>query len=125
MSNKKGKGRRAKTRQKFTRKGPPLTIRTRLADFKPGTKVHITVDPSVHAGHTFKRFVGNTGEVVSNKGKTGIVVQFFDQNKSKQWTFTAAHLRAVKAQKEIPLAKAAKSMSIGKSEKPMPMAKAA
>ncbi|MFH0955585.1 MAG: 50S ribosomal protein L21e [Candidatus Micrarchaeota archaeon] len=97
MSNKKGKGRRAKTRQKFSRKGAPLTIRTRLADFKPGTKVHITVDPSVHGGHTFKRFVGLTGEVIAKKGRTGVVVEFFDQNKSKQWTFTPAHLRQVKA----------------------------
>ena len=106
MSNKKGKGRRAKTRQKFKKRAGTLTIQHILADFKPGTSVHISREPSIHAGHTFRRFVGLTGTVIAKKGRTGVVVQFYDQNKQKQWTFTPAHLKAVKAPGEALKVKA-------------------
>ncbi len=93
MKNKKGKGKRAKTRYKFTRKKAALTVSMLLREFDVGSRVHIKVDSAVHSGLPFKRFIGATGTVVGLRGKKGVLVKFKDQNKEKQLIVHPAHLQ--------------------------------
>ena len=69
MTNKKARGKRAKTRHKFTRKGSKPTINTILGEFHEGEKVLIKIDSSVHSGMPGSRYHGFTGIVTGMQGK--------------------------------------------------------
>ena len=76
MVHSKHKGPRAKTRHSFSKKprerGKP-TVNKMLQEFKPGDRVHISINPSVHKGMPHRRFNGKTGEVISKRGSSYII----------------------------------------------------
>jgi len=65
-------GARRKTRHKFSksiRKKGKVSIREYLQNFKPGDKVSLSVEPSVHKGMYYRRFLSKIATVKSKKGR--------------------------------------------------------
>ncbi len=50
---------------------PPLSLV--LHEYKPGDKVHIVVNPSIHSGMPHRRYHGKTGVIVGRRGKAYLV----------------------------------------------------
>ncbi len=67
MSNKKAKGKRAKTRSKMKRKGTKLTIAQLLKKPPVGARIQVNIDSSVHAGLPPKKYQGMVGKVLEHK----------------------------------------------------------
>lgn len=93
----RSKGFRSKTRHKLakhprTRGKPPVTHA--LRDFPPGTKVAITVNPSVQKGMPHPRFQGLTGNVVERRGDA-FVIELYQKNKLKTVISRPEHLRLI------------------------------
>ncbi|MCS7132374.1 MAG: 50S ribosomal protein L21e [Nitrososphaeria archaeon] len=65
------KSRRLLTRPKGSRQGPNPEIY--LHDFRPGEKVAIKLNPSMHKGSPHRRYHGKIGEVVGRKGRAYVV----------------------------------------------------
>lgn len=95
MTNKKARGIRKKTRNKFTRHKARLTPNTLLKSFKVGTIVHISIDSSVHSGLPHHRFHGLTGVVTGQRGKA-MIVSVYLGNAKKELIVHAAHLQPQK-----------------------------
>jgi large subunit ribosomal protein L21e len=72
----KSKGYRAKTRFLLKRK-PRERGKTGLSkilyEYKPGEKVVVKIDPSVHKGMPHRRFHGRIGVITDKKGRAYIV----------------------------------------------------
>lgn len=64
-----------------------------IAEFEPGQKVHLSLDPSVRDGRFHPRFNGHTGEVTGKQG-SAYTVEITDGGKEKTLIVSAAHLRA-------------------------------
>ena len=64
-----------------------------IAEFEPGQKVHLRLDPSVSDGRFHPRFNGQTGEVVGEQGRA-YKVRITDGGKEKHVIVRPAHLRA-------------------------------
>lgn len=64
-----------------------------IAEFDPGQKVHLRIDPSTNKGRFHPRFNGQTGEVLGRQGRA-FKVKITDGGKEKTIITTAAHLRA-------------------------------
>ena len=79
MSDKKAKGKRAKTRHLF--KAEKLSIERLLQQFKEGDRVVVKPNGRYHSALPFKRFVGHVGEVKKQVGKTTYLVHIIDLNK--------------------------------------------
>lgn len=65
------KSRSLLTRPKRSRQGPNPEIY--LQDFKPGEKVVIRLNPSVHKGAPHRRYHGKIGEIVERRGRAYVV----------------------------------------------------
>lgn len=89
---------RRKTRQLYSvpehEKGR-IKIRTYLQSFNVGDKVFIGVDPSVHAGLPYRRFVGKSGFVLGMQGNV-YVVRIRDGGNEKTLLIHPAHLRTMR-----------------------------
>lgn len=107
MSNKKAKGKRAKTRSKFKRKSSRLTVNKLLQEFKKGDYVQIVIDSSVHKGMPFRRFQGLSGKVSAIRGKS-FEVELNDHGKYKTVIASSAHLKALGQKTEEKEAKEVK-----------------
>jgi ribosomal protein L21E len=92
MSNKQAKGKRAKTRSKFRRKGPKLTVNDLLNKPALNSRVLISIDSSVHAGLPASRYHGMIG-IVDAVHKDCVDVQV--QGSSKRLSVHPAHLRVL------------------------------
>jgi len=69
-------GERKKTRKKLSKRKRERglsPINRAIQSFKPGDRVHIRIDPSVHKGMPHRRFHGMTGEVVGERGRAFII----------------------------------------------------
>jgi large subunit ribosomal protein L21e len=64
-----------------------------IAEFDPGQKVHLRLDPSVPDGRFHPRFNGQTGEVLEKQGRA-FKVEITDGGKPKKLLVKPAHLRA-------------------------------
>ena len=92
MSCKKARGKRAKTRAKFSRKGPKVSVNKLLQEIPEGKSVQIKVDSAVHSGMPFRRFHGLTGKVKGRQGAAYLVsVSHF--GKPKTVLVGAAHIK--------------------------------
>ena len=100
MPNKKAKGKRAKTRQKFSRKGPKLSVNKLLRKFEVGDNVQIVVNGSIHAGLPPRRFHGLSGTVEKKQGRSYIVA-VYDGNLLKHLPVTPAHLKKIEMVKTV------------------------
>lgn len=72
----RSKGFRSKTRHKLQKhpreRGNPPPSHA-LRDYPPGTKVAITLNPSVHNGMPHPRFQGLTGSVIERRGDAFVI----------------------------------------------------
>ena len=72
----KSKGYRAKTRS-ILRKKPRERGKTGLSkilyDYKPGEKVVVKIDPSVHKGMPHRRYHGKIGVIADKRGRSYVV----------------------------------------------------
>ncbi len=72
----KAKGYRRKTRSVLTKK-PRERGKTGLSkilyEYKPGEKVVVKIDPSIHKGMPHRRYHGKIGVIVNKKGRSYIV----------------------------------------------------
>ena len=96
MSCKKAKGKRAKTRHKFSGKGSKLTVNRLLQEFSNGEKVAIKANASLHSALPPRRFQGKIG-VVSGKQGSVLKVEVSQGKEPKRLLIHPAHLVAVKA----------------------------
>jgi len=98
MVSHRHRGVRHKTRAKYKKskreKGKP-TVTKMLQKFKLGDRVHINVDPSLHQGMPFRRFIGKTGLIV---GKQGVCyfVKISDMHSEKTIIVHPVHLKLQK-----------------------------
>ena len=96
MTNKKAKGKRAKTRNLFRRRvGDKTTVNEMIKPIEIGDVVQININSSKHEGLPPKRFQGKTGKVISFQGKSP-VVQLKDGNMSKKSITHKVHLKPLK-----------------------------
>ncbi len=93
----KSKGYRAKTRS-LLKKKPRERGKTGLSkilhEYKPGEKVVIKLDPSVHKGMPHRRYQGNTG-VIANKRGRAYVVNVTQGNAIKEIIVRPEHLKPI------------------------------
>ena len=98
MSNKKAKGIRGKTRQKFRRKvREKTTVNEIIKPVKIDDIVHIDVVSSYHMSMPHKRMQGKTGKVIKMQGKVP-VVRIKDGNKTKDKAIHPVHLKIFKSE---------------------------
>ena len=89
----KSKGRRRRTRKLLRLKAKERTPITRyLQEFKIGSKVVITPNPSSHKGMLFKRFFGKTATIIDKRGKS-YIVKIKDGKKEKNIIVRPEHLK--------------------------------
>jgi len=72
----KSRGFRSKTHsllKKAPRERGKLGLSRILYEYKPGDKVVIKIDPSIHKGMPHRRYQGNVGVIVDKKGRAYIV----------------------------------------------------
>ncbi len=90
----KAKGYRRKTRSVFTKK-PRERGKTGLSkilyEYKPGEKVVIKIDPSVHKGMPHRRYHGKIGVIVNKKGR-GYIVNVPQGNAVKEIIVRPEHM---------------------------------
>lgn len=92
MSNKKAKGKRAKTRSQMKRRMSNLTVNKLLQEFDSGSKVVIDTDPSVHSGMPFRRYHGKIGKVLGKQGNA-FKVEVSSKTTKKELVLHPAHLK--------------------------------
>jgi large subunit ribosomal protein L21e len=69
----KSKGYRKRTRsllRKKTREHGKLSLSKLLQEYKPGNKVVIKIDSSIHKGMPHRRYHGKVGVIVAKRGKS-------------------------------------------------------
>ena len=91
----RSKGFKRKTRSLLTRpvgarSGPRPDIY--LMEYKPGDKVLIILDPSVHKGMPHRRYHGKVGTIIEKRGR-GYVVRVMQGDKPKEVAVLPDHLR--------------------------------
>ncbi len=72
----KAKGYRRKTRSLLRRKPRErgkTTLSKILYEYKPGEKVVVKIDPSVHKGMPHRRYHGRIGVIVNKRGRSYVV----------------------------------------------------
>ncbi len=63
-------GKRGKTRSKFKKTGPKVTVNKIMEEFSIGDKVQVVIDSSYHNGLPDKSFHGQTGYVKNKRGNS-------------------------------------------------------
>ncbi|MCR4336169.1 MAG: 50S ribosomal protein L21e [archaeon] len=96
MPNRKAKGKRAKTRDKFKSKRK-ITVNKLLQEIPIGSKVDIRIESSVHSGIPDKKFHGFTGAVI---GKQGLAYLVELKKQHVKLVVGAAHLDISKGEAE-------------------------
>jgi large subunit ribosomal protein L21e len=98
MVHYKHRGVRSKTRSKYKKtkreKGRP-TVNRMLQTFHIGDIVHVNVDPSLHRGMPFRRFVGKTGRIIGKQGSC-YLVRIYDMHAEKNIVVHPVHLKLQK-----------------------------
>lgn len=93
----RSKGFRSKTRHMLAKhprdRGNPPPSHA-LRDYPPGTKVAVTLNPSVHKGMPHPRFQGLTGNVIERRGDA-FVIELLAKNKLKTIIARPEHLRLI------------------------------
>ena len=91
----KSKGYRAKTRSLLRRK-PRERGKTGLSkilhEYKPGEKVVIKINPSVHKGMPHRRYHGRVGVITDKRGRA-YVIQVKQGNATKEIITRPEHLK--------------------------------
>ncbi|MDH5460791.1 MAG: 50S ribosomal protein L21e [Candidatus Bathyarchaeota archaeon] len=93
----KAKGYRARTRsllRKKPRERGKIGLSKVLHEYKPGEKVVINLDPSVHKGMPHRRYHGRTG-VITNKRGRAYVIEVTQGDATKEIIARPEHLKPV------------------------------
>jgi large subunit ribosomal protein L21e len=93
---KKSKGYRAGTRhllKKKPRERGKLNLSSLLYQYKPGNRVVIKIDPSVHNGMPHKRYHGRVGTIIEKRGRS-YIVSVTQGNAVKEIIVRPEHLRS-------------------------------
>lgn len=89
----KSKGPRRRTRSKF--RGPgKMTVNRFIQKFAPGQPVAIKVSSNSQKGMPFRRFHGQTGKVLEQRGRS-YIVEIRDGGKLKKIIARPEHLKAL------------------------------
>lgn len=94
MTNKKAKGKRAKTRDKFRKRTGKASVSRLLQDVPEGARVEVNINPSIHSGMPMRRFQGAVGTVGKARGRA-ICVDVVLGNKPKEIIVHPAHLKVI------------------------------
>ena len=97
MTNKKPRGKRAKTRHLFKNNRRP-TVNSMLAKFGIGETVVININSSFHKGIAFRRFQGVSGKIEGKQGNS-YFVGVRQGNSVKSVIVNPVHLQAIKDSK--------------------------
>jgi len=89
----KSHGPRRRTRKKFRVKDK-LTVNRYLARFEIGQNVAIKIHSSSAKGQPFRRFHGNIGKVIGQRGRA-YIIEIYDGNKAKKIIADPEHLKAL------------------------------
>ena len=95
MSNKKAKGKRAKTRHKGRRRRAKATVNKKLRSFRKGSRVMLLIDTSIHSAMPPLRYQGMTGTVQGKRGSV-FTVELKEGNLAKYLIVHPAHLSAAR-----------------------------
>lgn len=93
MTNKKAKGIRAKTRDKFKR-NERATVNKLLQEIPIGSTVQVSPNSSIHMGFPFRRYVGISG-VVTGKQGAAFVIDTKEGNAYRKLILGPAHLKVL------------------------------
>lgn len=106
MTNKKAKGKRAKTRKLMKRNvRAKTTVNEILKPISVGDVMQININSSKHKGLPHKRMQGKTGKIVNFQGKAP-VLEVYDGNLKKRVITQNVHLKPIK---QIPKTKKVKN----------------
>ena len=92
---KASKGIRSRTRNKMSkspRKRGMNSIARTFQKFEVGDKADIIMDPSMHKGQPYKRFHGQTGEVIGKRG-AAYILTVREKGKMKTTIARPEHLK--------------------------------
>jgi large subunit ribosomal protein L21e len=96
MSNKKAKGKRAKTRTLLRKKNrEKTTVNDIIKPIEKGDIVQIKINSSIHEGFPPRRTYGKSGEVIAFQGKLPVVL-IKDGNMLKKIICHNVHLKKIK-----------------------------
>lgn len=73
-------------------KGAIPSLSRILVPYKVGDKVHIVVDPAVHKGMSYRRYIGKTGTVTGFRGRA-LIVEITVGSKIKKLFLLPEHVR--------------------------------
>lgn len=93
----KAKGYRARTRsllRKKPRERGKIGLSKVLHEYKPGEKVVINLDPSVHKGMPHRRYHGRTGVITVKRGRA-YVIEVTQGDATKEIIARPEHLKPV------------------------------
>ncbi len=93
----KAKGYRARTRsllRKKPRERGKIGLSKVLHEYKPGEKVVINLDPSVHKGMPHRRYHGRTGVITDKRGRA-YVIEVTQGDATKEIIARPEHLKPV------------------------------
>lgn len=116
MASKKAKGKRAKTRHSHKRKASRISVNKLLKEFKTGSAVQITINPSVHSGMPFRRYQGISGSVIGVQGRA-VKVAVREGNAKRLLIVHPAHLKELKGESSGDNKKLEESVETDKSSK--------
>ena len=95
------KGYRHRTRKLLRKsvreRGAVPSLSLLMIEYKPGDRVHIVINPSVHSGMPHRRYHGKTGVVIGKRGSCYIVKVMLG-DKEKTLFVAPEHLRPVMTQ---------------------------
>ena len=94
MTNKKAKGKRAKTRRKLRARGKK-TVTQLVKEFKDDERVQVNIDSSKHSGMPSAKYQGFAGKVVAKRGRA-YEVAVRDGKLSRTLVVGTAHLKSMK-----------------------------
>lgn len=85
-------GKRGKTRYKFAKKGPKVSVSDIMGVFENGDRVQVVVDGSYHSGLPHKSFHGLSGRIVGRVGEA-YEIELKKGNQDATVITTAVHLK--------------------------------
>jgi large subunit ribosomal protein L21e len=95
QGNPRKPGRRGRTRSKFKKHTPKVSVNDIMTTFEVGDKVCVVIDSSYHPGIPHKSFHGLTG-LVSKKRGEAYEVELLQGNQPLTVVTTAVHLKKLK-----------------------------
>ncbi len=92
QGNPRKPGKRGRTRSKFKKNSPKVSVNDIMTEFSDGDKVCVVIDSSYHPGLPHKSFHGLTGNVIRKRGE-GYEVSVMQGNQRLTVVTTAVHLK--------------------------------